>query len=269
MWNGNAVAVGGFLLATASVLFAGCDIGGTPRNEAAYGSPQFELPNARYRVDPERGRVWLLAREGVFVYDFLRPERVPVPLPGWMSVDAPYSCPADLALGPKGEALITSNTLPTLWRIDPESLAVTVHPLLLDADTDKDVGFSALAYSTQHGAFIAASYVHGSLWRIDPLLERAQKISLSAPVRDACGVAVRPRSSPPALSRLADLCVHTQHGGWSVILAPDWRSGQVSFAPCTEHPRPFNVARLDDLTGGTKADSVTGFDDFSYGAEKE
>ena len=176
MWNGNAVAVGGFLLATTLVPLAGCDIGAAPRNKAAYESRQFELPNVRYRIDPERSRVWLLAREGVFVYDLSRPERVPVPLPGWLTVDAPYSCPPDLALGPKGEALITSNTVPTLWRIDPESLAVTVHPLLLDADTNKDVGFSALAYSAQHGAFIAASYAHGSLWRIDPRLERAQKI---------------------------------------------------------------------------------------------
>ena len=103
---------------------------------------------------------------------------------------------------------------------------MTVHPLVLDADTDKDVGFSALAYSAQHGAFIAASYAHGSLWRIDSLLERAQKISLSAPIREACGVAVRPRGSQSALSRLADVCVHTPHGGWSVILAPDWRSAQ-------------------------------------------
>ena len=113
---------------------------------------------------------------------------------------------------------------------------MTVHPLVLDADTDKDVGFSALAYSAQHGAFIAASYAHGSLWRIDSLLERAQKISLSAPVRDACGLAVRPRGSQSALSRPADLCVHTPRGGSSVILAPDWRSAQVSAAPCTNSP---------------------------------
>ena len=140
MWNGNAVAVGGFLLATTLVPLAGCDIGVAPRNKAAYESRQFELPNVRYRIDPERSRVWLLAREGVFVYDLSRPERVPVPLPGWLTVDAPYSCPPDLALGPKGEALITSNTVPTLWRIDPDSLAVTVHPLLLDADTDQGRG---------------------------------------------------------------------------------------------------------------------------------
>ena len=140
MWNGNAVPVGGFLLATALVSLAGCDLGAAPRNKAAYESRQLQLPNARYRIDPERGRVWLLAREGVFVYDLSRPERVSVPLPGWLSVDAPYSCPSDLALGPKGEALVTSNTLPTLWRIDPESLAVTVHPLLLDADTEQGCG---------------------------------------------------------------------------------------------------------------------------------
>ena len=250
MWNGNAVAVGGFLLATTLVPLAGCDIGVAPRNKAAYESRQRELPNVRYRIDPERSRVWLLAREGVFVYDLSRPERVPVPLPGWLTVDAPYSCPPDLALGPKGEALITSNTVPTLWRIDPDSLAVTVHPLLLDADTTKDVGFSALAYSAQQGAFIAASYIHGSLWRIDSRLERAHKIPLSAPVREACGIAVRPRSSQTALGRPVDLCVHAPGGGWSVMLAPDWRSAHVSAAPCTEQPWPFNVARLNDLAGG-------------------
>jgi hypothetical protein len=62
---------------------------------------------------------------------------------------------------------------------------------------------------------------------------------------------VRPRSSQPALSRPADLCVHTPRGGWSVILAPDWRSAQVSAAPCAEQPWAFKVARLNDLTGGS------------------
>ena len=200
MWNGNAVAVGGFLLATALVPLAGCDIGVAPRNEAAYESRQLELPNARYRIDPERSRVWLLAREGVFVYDLSRPERVSVPLPGWLSVDAPYSCPPDLALGPKGEALITSNTLPTLWRIDPESLAVTVHPLLLDADTDKDVGFSALAYSA------AARSVHRGELRARLALENrpaaragAEDLALRADTGSVwaspCGRAARSRRS--------------------------------------------------------------------------
>lgn len=245
MWHGNAVPAGRFLLAV-SILLAGCDPSTAPRQEAAY-EPQ--LPTARYRIDPERGRVWLLAREAVFVYDRSRPERVTVPLPGWVTVDAEWSCPPDLALGPKGEAVVTGNTLPTVWRIDPDTLAVTVHPLALDADTDKDVGFSALAYSAEHGAFMAASYAHGSLWRIDRRLERAQKIPVSAPLREACGIAVRPRSLQPVLSRVSDLCVYTPRGSFSVVLTPHSRSAQVYAAPCVG-PSPFDVARLDHPGGG-------------------
>jgi len=145
-----------------------------------------------YRVDPERNRVWLLTDEGVSVHDVSRPERVAVSLPHWVWVGAAYACPPDLALGPQGEAVITSNVLPTVWRIDPDSFAVTVHPLELDTDKDKDVGFSGLVYSSEHGAFIATSQTQGSLWKIDPLLTRAQKIPLSAPIPEACGLAVRP-----------------------------------------------------------------------------
>ena len=244
MWNGNAITVGVFSLAAIIVLLGGCDGGAAPRREAAPEAWRLEPPGARYRIDPERNRIWLLAREGVFVYEVSRPERRAVSLPGWITVDAPYSCLPDLALGPAGEAVITSNVLPTLWRIDPDTLATSVHPLLLDADTDKDVGFSGLAYSAQHAAFIAASYAHGSLWRIDAALKRAEKIPLSAPVAEACGLTVRSRGPEQALSRLGDLCVQTPHGGWSVILGPGWRSAYVSAAPCTESPGPLDTALL-------------------------
>ena len=56
-----------------------------------------------------------------------------------MSVDPAYACQAALALGPKGEALVTSNILPTVWKIDPETLAVSEYALVLDADQDKDM----------------------------------------------------------------------------------------------------------------------------------
>ena len=39
----------------------------------------------------------------------------------------------------------------TLWRIDPETLAVTVHPLVLDDHRGRDIGFSALTWSPRHG----------------------------------------------------------------------------------------------------------------------
>ena len=73
---------------------------------------------------------------------------------------------------------MTSNVLPVLWKIDPTTLAVSVHRVELDADTDKDVGFSGLVYSERNGAYFAVSELHGSLWRIDPLLRRAQKVSI-------------------------------------------------------------------------------------------
>jgi hypothetical protein len=243
MWNGNAVPVGAFVLALSIVSIGGCDLGAAPQQtpKALSDAPHSQPPNVRYQVDPARSRLWLLTHAGVFVYDVSRPERVAVSLPGWVTVGAPYSCLPDIALGPKGEALVTSNSVPTLWRIDPDTLAVSVHPLALDADTNKDVGFSGLAYSPQHGAFLAASYHHGSLWRIDPRLKRAQKIPLSAPIPQACGLAVRPRSAQQALGRLADLCVLTPHGGWSVIFAPSWRSAYVSAAPCTDLPGPLHT----------------------------
>jgi len=235
MWNGNAIAVRAFALAVALASIGGCNLGEAPPPAAkAAGGRQFEFPNGRFQVDPQRNRVWLLTQAGVFVYDLSRPERIAVSLPDWFVADPHYGCLPDLALGPGGEAVVTSNVLPTLWRIDPESLAVSVHPLALDADTDKDVGFSGLAYSPQHGAFLAASYAHGSLWKVDRQLARAQKIPLSTPIAEACGLAVRPPSAIQTLNRLPDLCVRTPRGGWSIAFAADGRSAYVSAAQCSD-----------------------------------
>jgi hypothetical protein len=131
----------------------------------------------RYRVDAARHRAWLLTRDGVIVDDAAAPDRIAVPLPGWQWVRPPYGCLPDLALGPDGEAVITSNVVPTLWRIDPGTLAVSVHPLVLDADLDKDVGFSRIAYSPEHGAFFALGSFDGAIWRIGPGLATARKLA--------------------------------------------------------------------------------------------
>jgi hypothetical protein len=188
-------------------------------------------------MDPLRNRMWILTPDGVFVYDVRTPKTiVEVALPSWQSVDDAYSCLPDLALGPRGEAVVTSNIVPTLWKIDPDSLAVSVHELALDADKDKDVGFSGLAYSVQHGAFFAVSGMHGSLWRIDPLLSKGQKISLPAPVREACAITMPPRGAQYAGHRRTELCIHAEQGGWSINLKPDGLAAHVGTAAC-EKPR--------------------------------
>lgn len=214
MSKGIAMAVS---IAVLMVPLGGCDIDAAPQQTQA--SP---APKARYQVDAARNRVWLLSDEGVFLFEPSRPERIALSLPDWVWVGADYGCPPDLALGPRGEAVITSNVVPTLWRIDPDTLVVSVHRLALDADDDKDIGFSGLVYSREHAAFFAASHSHGSLWRIDPRLERAQKIPLSGGIPGACGLAVYARG----------LCARTAQGGWRVELAPHGRSAYVGAAPC-------------------------------------
>jgi hypothetical protein len=129
-----------------------------------------------------RDRVWELRRDGVLVIDAAAPAKL-VALDGWQSAAEPYACPSTLALGPEGEAVVTSNVLPILWRIDAKTLAVSVQPLALDADADKDVGFSALAWSSADKAFLGVSSVDGSLWKIDAHLGRGKKVARVAPSR--------------------------------------------------------------------------------------
>jgi hypothetical protein len=162
------------LSAAVLVSLAGCEHATVPQRTSV---------NIRYQVDPARERVWRLSRDGVFVLDLAAPAKL-VHLEGWLWAAPPYACPPDLALGPNGEAVVTSNVVPVLWRVDPHTLAVSVHPLALDADADKDVGFSALVYSPEQGAYFGVSHAHGSLWKIDAQLRRAQKIALPTLLRN-------------------------------------------------------------------------------------
>jgi len=182
----------------------------------------------RYRAQPERARAWVIDAGALFLEPAGKPRRA-ITLPDWQWAGEPYACAPDIALGPRGEVVVTSNVLPVLWKIDPETLKVSVHRLELDADTDKDVGFSGLVYSERNGAYFAVSELHGSLWRIDPLLRRAQKIALSAPARGACAVSVQREERP---SRFSRLCVQ----GKSINLAPDQRSAYVQPAGCASNP---------------------------------
>jgi hypothetical protein len=174
-------------------------------------------------------RRWFLRPAGVSVLDGRTGKRVAeVALPDWQWAGEPYSCGPAIAVGPGGEVLVTSDVVPTLWRIDPVSLAVTTHQPVLDADSDKDVGFTGLVYSRTHNAYFGVSY-DGSLWRIDPLLRRAQKVALDAPVAGACHITLR----RPEGRRPSGLCVLGSEGMLTVELAPDQRSGAVRLRlPC-------------------------------------
>ena len=237
MSNGKASRTRTFFLAALLVPAGGCDSSAAlppvQAPVAASAAPESQPPSARQQTDAARNRVWTLTRDGVFFHDRAAlGKTVKLQLPDWQWAGSPYGCMPDLALGPKGEAVITSDVLPTLWKIDPETLAVSVHPLVLDADLDRDVGFSGLTYSSEYGAYFAVSHGQGSLWRIDPLFRRAQKIPLSGTVPKACGLAVRSRSTERKTERLAGLCVYAPQATWSIDLAPDQRSAYLRTASC-------------------------------------
>ena len=178
-------------VAAALALLGGCGASevSVAQQPPAAGQQAFD---ERHQLDRTRNRLWSLGQEGVSVQDARKP-RIPLAIPGWVWAEAAYGCLPDLALGPKGEAIVTSNVIPTLWRVDPVTLAVTEHRLALDADGGRDVGFSGLAWSARHGAYFAVSDAHRSLWRIDASLTRAEKVRLLAPLDGGCEVAMATR----------------------------------------------------------------------------
>lgn len=220
----------GMVISTALTVFLvlGCGQHHSPPPQYGSAWPQF-----RHRVDQSRNRVWFLTRTDVRLYDFGTPEKIRrFELPDWINLDEDYSCMPDLIVGPDGAAVISSNVVPWLWRIDADTLEISRHELTLDADSGRELGFSGLAYSARWRAFIAVSHLHGSLWRIDPSLATAAKIQLSAPVPQACGLAVLPRAIEPKAARVARLCVDIGEDGWAIELAPDLRPGHVRGRPC-------------------------------------
>jgi len=187
----------------------------------------------RVREDAQRDRLWVLRPNGVHLYRLKTRQLLRhIALPGWYWAGEPYSCAPDLAIGPHGEALVTSDVAPILWRVDPRSLTVGVRELSLEADQHMDVGFTGLAYSPQHSAYLAVSHA-GSLWRIDTPLSKAQQIPLSAPLARACGISVRPT-----------LCVRGEDQDWAIELAPGGRAGRVS-------PTPLCARRVEGAASGS------------------
>lgn len=140
----------------------------------------------RTRTDVQRGRAWVLGRQTVSVHESLGGrELARVALPGWLFVDPDIACPPDLALDAAGDAYISSNVVPVLWRIDGQTFEVTRIELVLDADHGRDVGFSTLS-AVGEGRLLAASTVAGSLWAVDLRAATAAKLLAFKPQAAVC-----------------------------------------------------------------------------------
>jgi hypothetical protein len=207
---------------------------------AAQAAPLLDS-TSRLRSDPARHRVWSLTEAGLAFRDVATAQSRVVALPNWHWAHVEYGgCLPDVALGPQGEAVVTSNVTPTVWRVDPQTLQVTEHRLSLNADQDKEVGFTGLVYSAQHDAYFAVSGAHGSLWRIDALLRKAQKVALAEPLRGACALELRAEIRRTA--RIVRLCVRTAGEAWHVVVAPDQRSAYLRGDRCVEDGDGADIA---------------------------
>ena len=186
-------------------------------------------------TDPVRNRVWTLGDDAVYLQEGAKKQRIE--LPGWVHISEEYACRPDIAVDAQGAVVVTSNAVPIVWRVEPNG-QVARHELVLDADTGKDVGFTGLTYAADQGVFFAVSATHGSLWRIDPLLRRAQKIPTSDVLRNGCGLAVERTKT----RRTVVLCVRGLPAPRRVHLAPDQRSAYVRYESCLEQSADADIA---------------------------
>ena len=164
------------VVATAVLLLsiAGCDTGVRIANPAS-GPDVLQA-----RDDPHRGRVWILRESGVDLYDARTHEKLrSIALPEWTWVNKFDASLPDLAVGPKGEVLVSSNVVPVVWHIDGTSFQVSRHELQLAEENGREVGFSTLKYLPQHAAYTAVNGLDGSLWRIDASLRHAEQVLIS------------------------------------------------------------------------------------------
>ncbi len=147
------------------------------------------------RTDAVRNRLWVLEREGLTLYDNTTGRQLRrMVLPDWVLVGARYSCPPDLALDSSGAVFVSSNVLPVLWRVGPQRFEITRIELTLDADADKDVGFTGLSFAGD-GTLLAAGTTFASLWHLDTRSASARKIASYPGLASACDPAALLRAS--------------------------------------------------------------------------
>ncbi|HVL58145.1 MAG TPA: hypothetical protein VM491_16740 [Burkholderiaceae bacterium] len=180
--------------------------------------------------DPLRNRRWILHPHGV---GEVRPDGSTrsVALPGWIRVGDADACAPDLTVTPDGDALVTSNVVPVIWRIDGERLDVSRHELSLDDRPARELGFSGIAYSVRHGRFFAIGSLDGSLWSIDRSLTHARRIRVSPPLAPGCGIAVR---APAQARGIESLCVRTVIDEWTVSVAEDRGTAIAQLGRCAQ-----------------------------------
>jgi hypothetical protein len=120
----------------------------------------------RVRTDEARGRVWILATDGLYVHEPASGRMQRFRLRGWMHLGRPHACPPDLVVEARGTVIASSNIVPRLWRVDPERARAEELELQIGAEAARDIGFTALEM-VGPDLIVARSAIDQSAWRID------------------------------------------------------------------------------------------------------
>lgn len=178
MYQATKLFTAAAALAATSLLSA-CD--GSVRREG----PSAELLEV-IRADTQGNRRWVLNQDSLSVYDHVSRRRLRrLELPDWMLAGPLHACAPDMVLDSSGAAIVSSNVVPVVWRIDPQRFEITRIALTLNADSDKDIGFTALSFAAD-GTLIAAGTTVGSMWRIDLGSATATKLASYPPATGIC-----------------------------------------------------------------------------------
>jgi hypothetical protein len=153
---------------------------------AQYGIGESDV--LRVRTDLQRGRLWVLGLDNVYVYDFATRRLVrKIALSNW-SVSR-FDCMPDLALDGAGAAWVSSNVQSRLWRIDADDFTVSDREIRLQGREQWEVGFGALAFGSDGALFALTATAGGLLWKIDPRDGSGSLVDLGLPVASRCELA--------------------------------------------------------------------------------
>lgn len=136
------------------------------------------------RTDTARGRVWVLGPEDLRVYDAATHKLVRrVVLPGWSM--ARYECRPDLALDASGSAIVSSNIVPNLWRVDAQNFRVSEKAIRLEGQESWDIGFGPITLAGD-GTVYALTSNGMSLWKVAPEASSAVRLETYLPPVKRC-----------------------------------------------------------------------------------
>src|SRR5687768_9288778 len=119
----------------------------------------------RIRLDSERGRIWVLGSDRLYLYDSRDSRLVHEIAIDELSQHSSQHCLPDMAVDRSGAVFLSSAMQPVLWRVDPVSFEVDKRKVHVDADQTMDFGFSAVVFDDAETMY-AASATSGALWRV-------------------------------------------------------------------------------------------------------